>query len=647
MKFNLLQPLSIMVWSFFGIILAISEYPVSATESSNPNHRIISRHTPELEGFNLHHPDISPDGEFIAFTASFNFGNIWVQEISTGKTWPVTKRDSTSAWGDVCPRWSPDGSKLFFTSDRGGEEVHVFIVNSDGSNLTQISDEAVSNGSAWDGIGNWMPDSKSVIYPILNKTEKSSTLVEYELDSQKNLILHSFPDREALWPNVSPNGKTIVYVNGENDGLELLDLDTKTTTPIVCDIDNPSQPRWSPNGEWIGFQRGGSRGWANYIIRSDGTSLHRISDPELDAQVPSFTSDGKSVVYHAREVVGYSLAVLDTETTEEMVLVDSVSMSEWYWGSWAPNNKFISFMDITAEGEDENYGYGSLRIVDLDGNFIARPTKIKTVNWNPAYKPPAWKSDSSGLYVIADRNGKLELAHVSVDDFSIEFLTDTGTDKHSIALSPDQELIAYVSGDKDTENIWIYDLYLRESYPATFSDGARKTMLSFSPDGTKVLFHKDNKETGMDIMVLNVETNIVSQQTNFPNFEYDAQWIDDTTIGFSGNTEDSGFGGRVWFQKALDQTTIDSIVGNKNGWVVTPIATNKGSIIYYQLNWPVGNFFSHDLSTNSVRQVSTRVHAPIVSQGETNFAFAKTVEEVFHEIRIENIEHLFSGRSFP
>ena len=92
-------------------------------------------------------------------------------------------------------------------------------------------------------------------------------------------------------------------------------------------------------------------------------------------------------------------------------------------------------------------------------------------------------------------------------------------------------------------------------------------------------------------MVLDVETNIVSQQTNFKNFEFDAQWIDDTTIGFSGNTENSGFAPRrVWFQKALDKTTTDSIVGNKSGWVVTPIATNKGNKIYYQLGWPSAIF---------------------------------------------------------
>ena len=78
MKFNQYQPLSIIVCSFLGIILAISAYPASGSELSNPNHKIISRHTPELEGFDLHHPDISQDGKFIAFTASFNFGNIWV-----------------------------------------------------------------------------------------------------------------------------------------------------------------------------------------------------------------------------------------------------------------------------------------------------------------------------------------------------------------------------------------------------------------------------------------------------------------------------------------------------------------------------------------------------------------------------------------
>ena len=52
---------------------------------------------------------------------------------------------------DFDPSWSPDGTKLAFTSDRDGN-TEVYVMNAqDGSNQTRLTDNGAS-----DGLAEWM-----------------------------------------------------------------------------------------------------------------------------------------------------------------------------------------------------------------------------------------------------------------------------------------------------------------------------------------------------------------------------------------------------------------------------------------------------------------------------------------------------------
>ena len=66
-----------------------------------------------------------------------------------------TAHDSTAT--NVRPAWSPDGKSIAFQSNRDGP-YHIFVMNSDGSNLRQIT----SGNDNDDRHPNWSPDGKTI-----------------------------------------------------------------------------------------------------------------------------------------------------------------------------------------------------------------------------------------------------------------------------------------------------------------------------------------------------------------------------------------------------------------------------------------------------------------------------------------------------
>ena len=87
--------------------------------------------------------DVSPDGRTIAFDL---LGDIYTMPIAGGE---ATNIASGMAW-EMQPRFSPDGSKIAFTSDRGGGD-NIWIMNADGSDKRQVTKEKfrLLNNATW------------------------------------------------------------------------------------------------------------------------------------------------------------------------------------------------------------------------------------------------------------------------------------------------------------------------------------------------------------------------------------------------------------------------------------------------------------------------------------------------------------------
>ena len=98
--------------------------------------------------------DVSPDGKEIAFDL---LGDIYSLPIGGGEARALT---SGVAW-DMQPRYSPDGKRIAFTSDRSGGD-NVWVMDRDGSHPAQVTKEEfrLTNSPAWAPDGDFLAARK-------------------------------------------------------------------------------------------------------------------------------------------------------------------------------------------------------------------------------------------------------------------------------------------------------------------------------------------------------------------------------------------------------------------------------------------------------------------------------------------------------
>jgi Tol biopolymer transport system component len=261
-------------------------------------------------------PVLSPDGTKVAFAA---VGDIYVMTIG-GKPENITK----DRYLDTDPAWSPDGTQLVYSSDKGGHLLQLWIHDMKSGQERQLTNITTQPMGA-----TWSPDGKRIAFFDVVGMWRSASLSVVEVSTGKVSKIHS-PLFGPGTPSWSPDGKRIAIAMVSPYSKSYREGTNQVLTVASDGTPGESQDKWYVPVPNLSID---SRGGCGPVWSPDGTKMAAIYEGLLSvwpvaptgeplgpprrmtteiAHSPSWAGDSRHILYQSMD----KLKIVDVESGE-------------------------------------------------------------------------------------------------------------------------------------------------------------------------------------------------------------------------------------------------------------------------------------------------------------------------------------------
>lgn len=338
-----------------------------------------------------------------------NYTDFWtINSDGTGAT-PITRND----WGHLYFELSPDKTKILFSSshdfapniDDTLMSSNIWVINSDGSNPTPLTKLTAFGVNCSDS--RWSPDGKKIVFssqrdlnPLIDATGTSGNLWVMDADGKNQQPLTKLKNAIHWTPQWSPDGTKIIF-NSNRDldqtidnvvpggGFNIWVMNADGTGLQALTTDSLGEGReeliWSPDSTKIAFSSKENRLWT---VDVNGKNLKKLLNMKVVG--PQWSPDGTMIAFSSDEgtiATNVWITTADGKIVKPLAKQDTAhTNNQDLHVRWAADSKLIFFhsnRNLDPQKDDAPSFARNIWAVNINGNARPITRLLKANNYFP------------------------------------------------------------------------------------------------------------------------------------------------------------------------------------------------------------------------------------------------------------------------
>lgn len=319
-------------------------------------------------------PQISPDGNAILYVRNFkdvmtdkNLSNIWIINSDGSRNRPIT----TGNQNDIYPRWSHDGQKIIFKSNRQDDRMKLFLMWMDTKEIAPLTNTPIAPAQV-----TWSPDDRYLAFNMF-VPQKEESIVKMPVKPEG-----------AKW-NTPPT-----YINKLNY-----------------------------RGDGQGYLKGGNM--QLFILSIDGGTPKQLTASDFDHGAPVWAKNGKKLYFSANFNPDEAFEPMNSEIYALDLASNKVTALTSRYGPDATPKISPDGTKIAYTGfDDELQGYQLTELYTM--SLAGGAPELLSAKFDRSVSNIQWASDGKGLYFQYDDKGATKIAHISLSGQVVNKVKNVG-----------------------------------------------------------------------------------------------------------------------------------------------------------------------------------------------------------------------------
>jgi Tol biopolymer transport system component len=347
------------------------------------------------------------------------------------------------------------GPKIVFGSVRNGRNHDIFTMDLDGANQTRLT-----TNPAYDDQPKWSPDGNKIVF--MSNRDGNFEIYSMNADGSNQTRLTNNPAADGF-PAWSPDGDKIAFVSGDLRNpatfeIYVMNADGSNRTKLTNDSLIDGVPAWSPDGTKIVFMSGGPslfdpNSFEIFVMNADGSNRTRLTNNTVADGQPSYSPDGTKILFASGDAMnpnGIEIYLMNANGSNRTQLTNN-SKTDGF-PAWSADGAKIIF----ASGSVADETTVELFVMNADGSNRTQLTNNSALDWFPDYQPTLPGGTASiqfsaanysagegdvGVVITVNRTGDLS------GTSTVDFTTSDGTAKQKSDYEINTGTLTFAAGD--------------------------------------------------------------------------------------------------------------------------------------------------------------------------------------------------------